>query len=50
VAELLIDHAISDELAAIYDPGDYWHLRLKAAERWADHVMGVIESADKAAQ
>ena len=33
VAELLIDHAISDELAAIYDLGDYWHLRLKAAER-----------------
>jgi hypothetical protein len=47
VAELLIDHAISDELAAIYDRGDYWHLRVEAAQRWADHVMGPIEAADK---
>jgi hypothetical protein len=47
VAELLIDHAISDDLAAIYDRGDYWHLRVEAAQRWADHVMGLIEGADK---
>jgi integrase len=47
VAELLIDHAISDELAAIYDRGDYWRLRVEAAQRWADHVMGAIDAADK---
>jgi len=47
VAELLIDHAISDELAAIYDRGDYWHLRVEAAGRWADHVMGAIEAVDQ---
>jgi integrase len=47
VAELLIDHAVSDELAAIYDRGDYWHLRVEAAQRWADHVMGSVEGGDK---
>jgi integrase len=46
VAELLIDHAISNELAAIYDRGDYWHLRVEAAERWARQVMGAIEAAE----
>lgn len=45
VAELLIDHAISDELAQIYDRGDYWHLRVEAAQRWADHVAGAIKAA-----
>jgi integrase len=50
VAELLIDHAISDDLAAIYDRGDYWHLRVEAAERWARHVMGTIEATDKVVQ
>jgi integrase len=45
VAELLIDHAISDELEAIYDRGDYWHLRVEATGRWADHVMGAIDKA-----
>jgi hypothetical protein len=44
-AELLIDHAISDELEAIYDRGDYWHLRVEAAQRWGDHVAGAIEAA-----
>lgn len=46
IAELLIDHAISDELAQIYDHGDYWHVRVEAASRWADHVTGAIEGAD----
>jgi hypothetical protein len=47
VAELLIDHAISDELAQIYDRGDYWHLRVEAAQRWADHVTGATSATDK---
>jgi integrase len=43
VAELLLDHAVSDELAKIYDRGEYWHLRVEASARWATHVMGLIE-------
>jgi integrase len=42
VAELLLDHAVSDELAKIYDRGEYWHLRTEAAARWGAHVLGLI--------
>jgi integrase len=49
VSELLLNHAISDELAAIYDRGDYWQKRVEAAARWADHVMQLVEDADKVA-
>lgn len=42
VAELLIDHAISDELARIYDRGAYWQARVDSAQRWADHVCNVV--------
>ena len=31
VAELLLNHAVSDELAQIYDRGEYWQARVKAA-------------------
>ena len=47
VAKLLLDHAISDELAQIYDRGYYWHLRVDGAARWANHVMGLVEGSDK---
>jgi integrase len=43
VAELLLNHAVSDELTAIYDKGDYWRARVEAAGRWADHVLGMVE-------
>jgi integrase len=43
VAELLLDHAVSDELAKIYDRGEYWHLRVEASARWAAHVLGIVE-------
>jgi integrase len=43
VAELLLNHAVSDELTAIYDRGDYWKLRVEAAGRWAAHVLGLVE-------
>jgi integrase len=43
VAELLLDHAVSDDLAKIYDRGEYWHLRVEGAARWAAHVMGLVE-------
>lgn len=39
VAELLLDHAISDELARIYDRGAYWPNRVQASQAWADHVF-----------
>jgi integrase len=47
IAELMLNHAPGDELAAIYDRGDYWARRREAAERWARHVLGLV--ADPAA-
>jgi hypothetical protein len=44
VAKLLLNHAVSDELAQIYDRGDYWKLRVEAATRWADHVLDLVEA------
>jgi integrase len=42
VAELMLNHAPGDELAAVYDRGDYWGLRQDAASRWARHVLALI--------
>lgn len=42
IAELLLNHAISDELTAIYDRGEYQVQRTEAAARWASHVTGLI--------
>jgi integrase len=42
IAELLMDHAISDELARIYDRGSYWKVRIEASQRWADHVFAIV--------
>jgi integrase len=42
-SELLLNHAIGDELAATYDRGDYWRQRVEAAGRWARHVLGLVE-------
>jgi integrase len=47
IAELLLNHAISDELIEIYDRGEYRQKRVEAAARWADHVMGVIDGGDR---
>jgi integrase len=46
IAELLLNHAISDELTAIYDRAEYWQQRTEAAQRWADHVAGAIKAGD----
>jgi hypothetical protein len=43
IAELLLDHAVSDELAKIYDRGEYWQQRVEASSRWAAHVLGLVE-------
>jgi integrase len=45
VCELLLNHAVSDELTQAYDRGDHWRARVEAAGRWADHVTGPIEDA-----
>jgi integrase len=45
IAELMLNHAPGDELAAIYDRGDYWARRKEAAERWARHVSGLVADA-----
>jgi integrase len=42
-SELLLNHAIGDELAATYDRGDYWRQRVEAAGRWARHLLGLVE-------
>jgi integrase len=47
VAELLLNHAVSDELAQIYDRGDYWRARVDAAGRWAEHVVGTSQGGDE---
>ena len=41
------NHAISEELQAVYDRGDYWQKRVEAAAQWADHVMRLVEGPDK---
>jgi hypothetical protein len=46
---LLLNHAISDELTAIYSRADYWQQRVEAAARWGDHVTGcskVVETTE----
>jgi integrase len=50
IAELLLNHAISDELTAIYDRAEYWQQRTEAAQRWADHVTSTIKDADDKVQ
>ncbi|HEX7005689.1 MAG TPA: integrase arm-type DNA-binding domain-containing protein [Alphaproteobacteria bacterium] len=44
VAELLLDHAISDELARIYDRGSHWQRRVEASQLWADHVFEQLDA------
>lgn len=43
IAELLLNHAVSDELTAVYDRGDYWQRRADAAGRWARHVANLAQ-------
>jgi integrase len=45
IGELMLNHAPGDELAAIYDRGDYWVRRQEAAERWATHILGLVADA-----
>ena len=43
IAELLLNHAVSDELQAVYDRGDYWIKRADASARWARHVLAATQ-------
>jgi hypothetical protein len=42
VAELMLNHAISDELQRRYDLYQYWEERLAAADKWATHVEKLV--------
>jgi integrase len=42
VSELMLNHAIGDELQRTYDLYDYWDERLAAAEKWAAHVEKLV--------
>lgn len=48
IAELLLDHAISDDLARIYDRGAYWEKRVEASQAWADHVFAQLAKKPQA--
>lgn len=43
ISELLLNHAVSDDLAKLYDRGEYWKQRADAAQQWADHVLGAVQ-------
>jgi integrase len=49
-AELMLNHAVNDELAQAYDRHDYWRRRVDTAGRWAEHVLGLVESAARKAR
>ena len=42
VAELMLNHALSGELAQTYDRAERWEERVEAAERWAEHVWQAV--------
>lgn len=42
IAELALNHALSAELARIYDRHEYWPERVDAAQRWAAHVLALV--------
>ena len=46
IAELILNHALQGDLAKAYGRSDYWRRRVEAVNRWADHVMGLIEPDD----
>ena len=47
IAELLLNHAICDELTAIYDRAEYWQQRVDAAAIW---VIMFLAEVNKVAQ
>ena len=42
IAELLLNHVLSDELRQIYDRDQYVRARSEAARQWADHVLAEV--------
>lgn len=43
ISELMLNHAIADDLEATYDRGEYWPERVAAAKRWADRVEALVK-------
>lgn len=50
VADLLVNHQLSDDLTARYDRGAYWPERVEAAALWARHVLALVEGGSDARQ
>lgn len=48
VAEMMLNHQIGDELRRVYDKHGYPEKRVEAAERWAQHVMGLVRASGRA--
>jgi integrase len=42
VRELMLNHLVGGDLDQRYDRDPRWHGRIEAAERWAQHVLGVM--------
>lgn len=49
VAEMMLNHAVGDELRRIYDKHGYPEAREEAARRWASHVFGLVIRSQNAA-
>ena len=42
VRELMLNHVVGDDLDQRYDRDPRWSRRVEAAERWAQHVLGIV--------
>jgi hypothetical protein len=42
VRELMLDHVVGGDLDQRYDRDPRWNARVEAAERWAQHVLGIV--------
>jgi integrase len=49
VRELMLNHVIGSDLDQRYDRDPRWNARVEAAERWAQHVLGIV-TGDTAAK
>ncbi len=48
VRELMLNHVIGGDLDQRYDRDPRWSRRVEAAERWAQHVLGIVAAASAA--
>jgi integrase len=48
VRELMLNHVVGDDLDQRYDRDPRWARRVEAADRWAQHVLGIVEDGETA--